>query len=98
MEANNHKTRWQNAFIYALVTTIMVLSAAAFLSGIFGEGQRQLAERVDVNARVAVQTAELAAEAAEVARVEAENTRDLICSILVNAESRQIRAAVRRHC
>jgi hypothetical protein len=91
VNAVTRRDRWQNAFIYALVTTIMVLSVAALLNGFLGVEQRRLAERVDRNAAIAVQTA-------QVARVEAENTRDLICSILVNSENPDIRAAVRLHC
>lgn len=43
-------TRWRNAFIYALVTTIMVLGAAT----VMGRANQELAERVDKNAAVAV--------------------------------------------
>jgi hypothetical protein len=84
VDTPDRKTRWQNAFVYALVTTVMLLSAASVLSAYFGEGQRQLADRVDQNAKVAV--------------AEARQTRDLLCAILINAESPDIREAVRLHC
>lgn len=54
MDTTLRKTRWQNAFIYALVTTVMVLGSASIISVYAGEGQRELAERVDENAAIAV--------------------------------------------
>lgn len=52
MEATNRRTRWKNAFIYALVTTVMLLSSVVLLAAITGEAQRELAARVDRNAHV----------------------------------------------
>lgn len=54
MEASNWPTRWGNAFIYALVTTVMVLSVATILSAWTGSQQRALADRVDRNSAAVV--------------------------------------------
>lgn len=54
MDATNWYTRWRNAFVYALVTTVMVLGAATALSAALGAQQRALADRVDRNAGAVV--------------------------------------------
>ena len=54
MDARDARTRWSNAFIYAFVTTVMLLSCAVILSGVLGAGQRDLADRVDRNSAVSV--------------------------------------------
>jgi hypothetical protein len=46
------KTRWANAFIYALVTTIMVLSTAWLISIYANRQANELAQRVDRNVQV----------------------------------------------
>lgn len=84
MDATQARTRWANAFLYAIVTTVMVLSTAVLLSFLLGGSQRDLADRVDRNV-------------AEV-RTEAIETRKLLCDILANAETKQIRDAVEKYC
>lgn len=54
MDTTATKTRWANAFIYALVTTVMVLSVASILASVAGKAQQELAGRVDGNTKVAV--------------------------------------------
>lgn len=54
MNAQTWNDRWRNAFIYALVTTVMVLSAATVASAVFGKAQQALANRVDHNSAVVV--------------------------------------------
>lgn len=62
MDANRAKDVFRNAFIYALVTTIMVLGAAAILSSYFGAQQRALADRVDRNSAAIVCILQLGVE------------------------------------
>lgn len=50
MNATTWSDRARNAFLYALVTTIMVLGVASVLSAYAGAAQRALADRVDNNA------------------------------------------------
>lgn len=49
MEAQSRKQRWSNAFLYALVTTVMTLSTAILLSALLSGAQKDLADRVDKN-------------------------------------------------
>lgn len=58
MDARDSRTRWQNAFIYAFLTTIMVLGTALFLQAALGGAQRDLADRVDRNSAVSVTAAD----------------------------------------
>lgn len=48
----------KNAFIYALVTTVMVLATASVLASWAGAAQRDLADRVDKNSAISVTAAD----------------------------------------
>lgn len=54
MDTTSKRTRWANAFVYAFVTTVMVLSVASFLAFATQGAQRALADRVDRNAAAIV--------------------------------------------
>jgi len=84
MDATNRRTKWHNAFIYAFVTTIMVLAAASLLGAVVGRGEDRIRERIDRTAQIAL--------------VEAQETRGLLCAILIQSENKDVRDAVRVHC
>lgn len=84
MESTRARTRWANAFLYAVVTTVMVLSTAILLSFLLGQSDRDLADRVDIGV--------------EKLQLEAANTRELFCVILANAQTPEVRHAVHKYC
>ncbi len=84
MNTNEWRTRWENAFIYGLVCTIMVCSTLFAISAYLNSAANELALRVDRNAAVAVE--------------EARTSRELLCDILSKAQTKQIRKAVKAHC
>ncbi len=84
MMADDWHTLARNAFVYALATTVLLLSSSALILSYTSRGQQELAARVDHNAEVAV--------------VEARQTRQLFCAILIEADNPDIRVAVRTFC
>lgn len=74
----------RNAFIYALATTILVMSTAFVLSALLGSAQRELADRVDKN------TIELVHKV--------EENRIVLCALLRGADDPQIQRAWQVYC
>jgi hypothetical protein len=62
----------------------LVAALVLMFASLTSGSSRELAARVDRNAAVAAE--------------QGRETRDLICSILVNAQTPEIRQAVREHC
>jgi hypothetical protein len=78
------RNRWADGFVYALITTVMLLGTATVLSHFAQQESIALANRVDTNTEHIVQ--------------EVVETKKLLCDILRNAQTKEVREAVRTYC
>lgn len=53
MDTRDLRTRWANAFIYAMVTTVMLVCSIFLVAALVNQDQKALAARVDENTIVA---------------------------------------------